>query len=315
MTEQRHCSVIIAVCNEEASVRPLLDQLRDVCAGLDVTVDYWFVDDGSTDGTRDSLRQLCLADERVHAILFSRNFGHHRALFAGIEHCSADLYLLMDGDLQDDPREIPRLLQELDRGHDIVLAVRQQRNESFPRLMAAKLFWSVVRRVSGLPVLENQAVFRIFNRKVRDAVLLLPESDKFLAGIFTWVGFRQGSIRVTQGKRLFGTTKYSVWKLFDTASWVLTAFSGRPLRAITFLGVGLCVLAFFLMLPMAIFMTSGDSAWSLSLPSMTLTVFVGGLLLIALGICSEYLARIVAISLRRPSYIIDEIIGHDDRWV
>ena len=284
--------------------------LDSVMASLPGVTEYWFVDDGSTDATFKKLSDLRRQHpDRVNVIKFSRNFGHHKALFAGMKHARGDICFLMDADLQDNPKDIPRLLDKLNEGFDIVYAVRNSRTESAVRRLFSLIFWKILNVFTGLNCPSNQAVLRGFNGKVRASVTQFRESRKFLAGMFAWVGYQHTIIYVVQAPRNKGQSKYSLPVMLSQGLTSIISFSSKPLHIITLLGLSISAISFsavLLLLFLKFTMDNVMPGWT----SIILSIFFStGVIVFCIGLVAEYLARMYQESLGRPDYIIDELLS------
>ena len=300
-------SVIIALCNEAENVFPLFNRLIPVMQSVKGSTEYWVVDDGSCDDTFKRLEQLQkTADSDINVLKLSRNFGHHNALFAGLDYASGDICIMMDGDLQDKPEDIPKLINRLESGYDVVYAIRKSRNEPFVRRQLSSAFWHMVNYMTGLHCPPNQAVLRAFRSKVRDELVRLNEAHAFLAGMFAWVGFRQTSIQVDQGVRERGESKYRIRSLISQVLNALIGFSEKPLRLISYVGISLSTVSFCIGFVLIIYKLTQNQVFP-GWTSITLSIFFStGIILFCLGIIAEYLGRLYRQTLQRPKYIIEK---------
>ncbi|MDY0041889.1 MAG: glycosyltransferase family 2 protein [Desulforhabdus sp.] len=299
-------SVIIALYNEAENVFPLFARLIPVMKNMGGSTEYWIVDDGSADDTFKRLEEL---QKRVGAdinvLRLSRNFGHHNALFAGMDYATGDICIMMDGDLQDKPEDIPRLINKLESGYDVVYAIRKTRNEPFIRRLLSTVFWHLVNYMTDLHCPHNQAVLRAFSKKVRDELIRLNEAHAFVAGMFAWVGFKQTSIHVDQGVRERGKSKYPIRSLISQVLNALTGFSEKPLRLISCIGISMSTISFCMGFILILYKVTKNQV----LPGWTtiaLSIFCStGIILLCLGIIAEYLGRLFRQALQRPKYIIE----------
>ncbi|MCK8603257.1 glycosyltransferase family 2 protein [Desulfoferrobacter suflitae] len=305
-------SIIIALYNEEENIEPLFARLIPVMQQLGGSTEYWIVDDGSEDAGLRRLEELQKqGTANINILKLSRNFGHHNALCAGMDHAGGDICIMLDGDLQDKPEDIPKLIDQLEAGYDVVYAVRKSRNEPFLRRMLSSAFWYVVNYMTGLHCPHNQAVLRAFRKTVRDELVRLDEAHAFLAGMFAWVGFKQTSVAVSQGVRQSGKSKYQIHSLISQVLNALIGFSEKPLRLISFLGVSLSTVSFcigFVLVLQKIARDQDLPEWT----SVTLAIFFStGIILLCLGIMAEYLGRLYGQTLQRPKYIVEKKILSD----
>lgn len=305
-------SIIIALYNEEENIGPLFARLIPVMQQLGGSTEYWIVDDGSEDAGLTRLEELQKQGAaNINILKLSRNFGHHNALCAGMDHAGGDICIMLDGDLQDKPEDIPRLIDQLEAGYDVVYAVRKSRNESFLRKMLSSAFWYVVNYMTGLHCPHNQAVLRAFRKAVRDELVRLNEAHAFLAGMFAWVGFKQTSVAVSQGVRLRGKSKYQMRSLVSQVLNALIGFSEKPLRLISLTGIFLSTISFCIGFTLILYKVTRNQVFP-GWTSITLAIFFStGIILLCLGIIAEYLGRLYGQTLQRPKYIVEKRIRSD----
>lgn len=302
-------AVIIAVYNEDENVPSLHERLSAVFSKIDGTVDFWFIDDGSTDKTADVISALALKDPRVNLVSFSRNFGHHTALFAGISYAKqADFYILMDGDLQDKPEDIPLLIAKQREGFDLVYAIRQNRVEGAASRGASNLFWRAINFLSDRDIPHNQAVFRLFSDKVRDALVQIKERHLFLAGIFSWVGFDAGFVPIEHAPRYKGVSKYDLFRQLRQALNAVIGFSVLPLRYITYGGLLIASVSFLFGIYLVlgrIFSHHIGEGWT----SLMVSIFLAlGVQMICIGVIAEYIGKMFQQVQDRPNYIVKKVL-------
>ena len=302
-------SLAIPIYNEEDVLPELLERTRAV---LDRTPggphEIVFVDDGSRDRTPDLLRAAAAEDPRIVVVRLSRNFGHQRALSAALDHVTGDAVLVMDGDLQDPPEELPRFLELHRQGYDVVYARRTARKEAWWLRLCYFLFYRLIAALSELRLPIDSGDFSLLSARVVAELRQAPEHHRYLRGLRTWVGFRQIGIPVERQERGAGVSKYGAWKLLKLAFDGIFAFSTVPLRASTLLGFASILLA------------AGYAAYSLiaklflEQPPQGFTaligaiVFLAGVQLVFLGILGEYVGRIYKEVKRRPTYVVDEVV-------
>jgi len=304
-------SIIVPAFNEEENLTEAVAQISRHLAALQGTYSFEliFVNDGSSDKTLSLLRQLHQQQpDLVHYISFSRNFGHMNALRCGYDHARGQAVICMDADLQHPPEYIPIFLEKWVEGYEIVFTIRQDDEKTgwFKRL-SSKYFYGLMNRFSDVYIEPGAADFRLLDRKVVDLIRESRETDLFIRGFIPWVGFRQFIIPYVPEKRFAGQSKYTLKKMLRLALNGITAFSVRPLRIATFLGVIISGLAFLYAL-YAIYahfvLKETVQGWT----SVLLSVLImGGLQLLTLGIIGEYLGRLFIQAKGRPSYIVQEI--------
>jgi dolichol-phosphate mannosyltransferase len=296
-------SVVLPVFNEEGNLREVHRRLTAVLRALRQPYELIFVDDGSTDASIDILAALHHEDTSVTVLQLSRNFGHHLAVTAGIDHAHGDAVVLMDADLQDQPEEIPTLLRKLDEGYDVVYGIRANRRHSlFKRLMSNVFFAMTSRMVHGFDL--NTGMFRAARRHVIETVRQCRETNRFVVGLISWAGFRQTGVTVAHAPRGTGRTKYTLGKQLRLGVNTLTSFTMIPLRLATYLGIVTSVIALLyavIVIARRLIWGLGEIGW----PSLIVVVlFLGGAQLLCVGIFGEYLGRVLAEVQHRPLYVV-----------
>jgi glycosyltransferase involved in cell wall biosynthesis len=306
MKKKNNVSIIVPVFNEEENLVPLLQRLFEALE-YDKNFEVLFVDDGSTDGTIEKLRLLSHQYSTVRYLSFSRNFGHQCALRAGLMHADGDCVISLDADLQHPPEVIPEMIARWREGFEIVLAVRSQDNSlPFLKRLTSRLYSRTINSLADIHLEECAADFRLLDRKVVSLLQSLPEGNLFLRGIVDWVGFKKSIIRYRQADRFSGTTKYSLRKMIRLAMQGITAFSVRPLRLATLLGLiiaGFASMYALYAVFIYVFTDRTVTGWTSLIVSV---LFLGGMQMFLLGIIGEYLGRLFMESKRRPDYIIRE---------
>lgn len=264
-----------------------------------------YVNDGSTDGTLEEIIKLSKTYD-LKFISFSRNFGHQAAITAGINNATGDYIIIMDGDGQDPPEILNVLFEKALEGYDVVYAKRaQRRGESFFKKATAKYFYRILKKITSVDIPVDTGDFRIISRRIKLEFEKMQESNKFIRGMVSWVGFKQTYIEYQREERISGSTKFSFSKMFNFAIDGLTSFSTLPLKLILYLGVLTSLFSFFLMAYTIYVFIFGETVkgWT----SMYTTIlFFSGVQLFALGIMGQYLGRIFDEVRNRPYYIIEE---------
>jgi len=281
---------------------------NSVCAVIEGMNDYSFtfifVDDGSWDSTFEVVQGLAAQDTRVKYILFSRNFGKEAAMFAGLSHSRGDIAVLMDADGQDPPAMIPQMLCELENGYD-VCATRRVTRKGEPALRSAfaRAFYRLINRAADVEIVDGARDFRAMKDYVVRAVVSLGEVERFSKGLFSWVGFSTKWLEYENIERAAGETKWSFAKLFGYAIGGMVSFSAWPLRFASYSGAGISVfsLGFFVYSLVKNIIRKNDVPGYAS--TMVMLTFLGGIILLALGILGEYVARIYMETKRRPIYV------------
>lgn len=307
----RLLSIVVPCFNEEQVVHETNRRLLAAAekSGMDVEIVY--VDDGSVDRTADILRQLHAADSRVKVLRLSRNFGHQFAITAGLEHVSGDAVVLIDADLQDPPEVILEMVERWKEGcWDVVYGTRIDREgESYLKRGTAKLFYRLIGSLSDIPIPTDTGDFRLMDRRVVDALLSMPERDRFLRGMISWLGFRQVALPYHRAARFAGTTKYPMRKMIHFAMDGLFSFSIIPLRIATFIGLAASLLA-LIGCVVALSFRIWTNHWVVGWTSLILgSLFMGGVQLVCLGVFGEYLGRTYCEMKQRPLYLVQEQLG------
>lgn len=306
-------SVAIPLLNEEAVLPELL---RRVLAVLDTLPggphELVVVDDGSTDATPSILAVAAAGDDRIRVVCLSRNFGHQAAITAALDYARGDLIVVMDGDLQDQPEEIPRFLARHAEGFDVVYAQRAVRSEAWPLRAAYYLFYRIFARLSRIAVPLDAGDFALMTRRVVVAMQAAPERNRYLRGLRAWVGFRQIGVPVARASRQGGTSKYSLLALCRLALDGVFAFSTLPIRAAMAAGavaVGIATLFAAYAVYARIFLGRSPAGFT----SLILVItFLAGVNLFFLGVVGEYVGRVYAETKQRPLYVVDRVLGGRD---
>jgi dolichol-phosphate mannosyltransferase len=301
-------SVVIPIFNEEANLPELSRRLNVSMRGMGVSYEIIFVDDGSTDHTTELLERLVATDAAVRLIQFSRNFGQSMAVTAGLDVARGDLVALMDGDLQDPPEDLPKLVAKVREGHDVVYAIRVKRKESLLKRMAIYVFYRVLNGMASTPLPVDSGLFSVMTRPVVDALKRLPERSRYVTGLRAWVGFKQCGVQLERGARRTGASK-SLAKLSRMAIDGMVSFSYVPLRLATVVGVGTALLAIVGIcwaLYLRFFTNEPPSGWA---STVFFILFVGGIQLLALGVIGEYVGRVLDEVKGRPLYVVKRYVG------
>ena len=303
-------SVIVPCYNEEETVADFYTELmknEEFFQKRQLEVELLYINDGSRDGTIREIKKLHEKDARVHLISFSRNFGKEAAMYAGLEKSKGDYVVFMDVDLQDPPALLPEMFSYIDQGYDSVATRRVSRKGEPPiRSLFARAFYRLMKKISKTEIMDGARDYRLMTRQMVDAILSMPEYNRFTKGIFGWVGFETKWIEYENVERVKGETKWNFWKLFLYSLEGITAFSTMPLMFASLMGVVFCLLAFamiiFTIVRKLIF---GDpvSGW----PSLVCIIsLASGVQLFCLGILGQYLSKTYMEVKRRPIYIVKE---------
>ncbi len=299
-------SVIIPAFNEAENIEPLLKRLLPI---LEKYEDYEviFVDDGSQDNSLEILEKCHLENKKVEYVSFSRNFGHQYALRAGIEHASGDCVISMDADLQHPPELLPQMIEEWQKGYDVVYTVRKDTQDAglFKKITSC-LFYKIFSFFSGLRLPEGTADFRLLDKKVCDVLTHMQEGNLFLRGMVFWMGFKQKAIDYEAQKRFKGESSYTLRKMVALAVLGATSFSIKPLRVAIYLGLFIAMLGGLLttyVLYQKLFGGSVITGWS---SLMSVMLVLGGVQLFMMGIIGEYVGMIFMETKHRPKYIVQK---------
>ena len=308
-------SVVVPCFNEEAVLEHTCRRLVQALAALpDVDFEILLVDDGSRDGTRAIMRRLSAADARLRAVCLSRNFGHQVAVSAGLEHARGDAVVIIDADLQDPPEVIGDMLARWREGYHVAYGVRARRaGETLFKRATAAVFYRLLQGLSDTPIPRDTGDFRLLDRAVVDALLAMPERDRYVRGMVSWVGFRQIAVTYDRDRRAAGTSKYPLFKMLRFAFDGLTSFSVTPLRLSMWLGFsasGVALLGIVYALVVRLFTDSWVTGWAALFIAV---LFIGGAQLISVGIIGEYIGRIYGEVKRRPLYFVEEHVGFSAR--
>ena len=307
-------SVVIPMYYEEEVAEECYNRVSNCLKALK-NYDYEIivVNDGSKDNTLDILQNLAKNDIKLKVVSFSRNFGHQAAVTAGLKYTTGDVVVIIDADLQDPPELIADMLKLWEAGNEVIYAKRKVRKgESKFKLFTAKTFYKILNGLSDIEIPKDTGDFRMADRKVIDVINSLPEHNKFLRGLFSWVGFKQIPIEYERKERYAGKTKYPLRKMLKLAADGIISFSTKPLRIIGGIGIFSIIISFIVLVYS---MLSYIFDWNELMPGWTSIMvsitFFAGVQLLAIWMMSEYISRIYDESKRRPQYVIDKKINID----
>ena len=301
-------SIVVPCYNEEQSLPLYWAACSQQAAQLDVNVEWWFVDDGSTDGTLQLLREMNQRDERAHYVALSRNFGKEGAMFAGLEAARGEYVVFMDADLQDPPELLESMLRGIRlEGYDCV-ATRRVNRDGEPKLRSffARAFYRLINRISQTEIVDGARDYRMMTRQMADSILSLREVSRFSKGIFSWVGFRTKWLAYQNVNRAAGESRWSFWKLLLYSVDGIIGFSTMPLAIASITGVVFCVLAVGLLL--FFFLKTiffGDPVAGFP-ATICMVLLLGGIQLFCVGILGQYLSKTYLETKKRPIYIARE---------
>ena len=307
--DKKKLTMVVPAYNEEEALPIFYAEASRVEKELPgVEIEYLFIDDGSSDGTLEVLRDLHKKDARVRYVSFSRNFGKEAAIYAGLQNARGDYVAILDADLQDPPALLPEMLRVIEEeGYDCAGSRRVTRKGEPPiRSFFARMFYRIMNKISSADIVDGARDFQLMNRKVVNAILSMGEYNRFSKGIFGWVGFRKKWLEYENIERSAGETKWSFWKLFLYALDGIVAFSTAPLVMASVMGMIFCLVAFvaiiFIIVRTVLF---GDptSGW----PSMVcIIIFIAGIQLLCMGILGQYMAKTYLETKKRPLYLVEE---------
>jgi len=308
-------SVVIPVYNEHETIPTLYERVRAVIDGFDGPAEVILVDDGSHDDSWRMLEELHARDARFKSLSLSRNFGHQVAVTAGLDYARGEAVMVLDGDLQDPPEVLPALIGRWKEGFDVVFAVRTKRKENVFKRAAYALFYRMLKKLSDLDIPLDSGDFCLMDRKVLTAMKMLPERNRFVRGIRTWVGFRQTGCVYERDRRFAGDSKYTLAKLMGLAYDGIFSVSTLPLRVAVYTGfalslaalAGACWVVFE-----KIFRGIELVGWA---STITIMALLGGFILSTLGVIGEYVSRIYQEVKQRPIYLLKGKMGYDDAGI
>lgn len=302
-------SIVVPMYNEQESLGILYQELNRVTDTIkDYEFEYLFVNDGSKDNTLQEIQKLAAADERVHYVSFSRNFGKEAALYAGLSNADGDYIATMDADLQDPPSLLPQMLAMIERQDCDNVATRRVNRKGEPpiRSFFARCFYKLMRRLSNIDIADGARDYRLMSRAMVDSILSVSEYNRFSKGIFAWVGYETKWLEFENVERSAGETKWSFWKLVRYSIDGIINFSNTPLQISSYLGMILTIVSFIaIIVEVTRALVFGDpvAGW----PSLVCIItFIGGIELFCMGIMGQYIAKTYMEVKRRPHYIIKE---------
>ena len=304
-----HLSVVVPLYNESSLIGELVSRVKNSLESVTEDFEIILVDDGSLDKTWELIEIEAEKEKRIKGIKFSRNFGHHYAITAGLHNSSGEWVIVMDGDLQDRPEVIPDLYNKAVSGFDIVFVSRQKRPEKNYYLVAQKIFYWGLKRLSGIDFDSSQANFSIINKKVVEAYKRFPENARFYGSTIKWLGFSSGNIFADHGTRHSGKPSYTLKKRINLASDIIFSFSDRPLKFSVYFGI----LVSFQAILGAVWILFRSLRWGYEVsgwPSLIISiVFFSGIIISILGVIGIYVGRVYREVKNRPLYVLDRTIN------
>ena len=310
MSYRKKISIIVPCYNEEPVIEQTYKVITETMQSTDYDYEIIFCDDGSKDNTAHILEQIAQRDNRVTTIILSRNFGHQIAVSAGIDQSSGDAVILIDADLQDPPAVILQMIEKWHNEHyDVVYAKRNiRKGESTFKRFTASLFYRLFNRISEIQIPLDTGDFRLLDARVVDVLKKMPEHDKFLRGMTSWIGLRQTAVYYDRDARFAGVTKYPLGKMIKFAMNGIFSFSTIPLKIATWLGIATSLFAFmgiFYIFYIRFFMNDWVKGWAFT---SVLILFFAGIQLLTLGILGQYIGLVYQQSKNRPLYVVDKVI-------
>ncbi len=307
-------SIIVPCYNEEPNLDYLFERLISVLEPLGMTYEIICVNDGSRDNTLNCLIEHHNRNSVIKVVNLSRNFGKEVAMSAGLDYSTGKAVIPIDADLQDPPELIGDMVAKWQEGYDVVYGTRKSRSgESWLKQMTANGFYRIIQKMTPIKIPQDTGDFRLMDRQVIEAIKQLPETHRFMKGLFAWVGFKQIALEYDRPPRYKGETKWNYWKLWNFALEGITSFSAVPLKIWSYIGLFISCIAFvyaaYLIIRTFIFGIDVPGYASL----MVVTLFLGGVQLITLGVMGEYLGRIHGEVKRRPLYLVRESYGFKDK--
>lgn len=305
-------SVVIPMYNEEEVVETSYLRIFKVLEKLkQYDYEIIYTNDGSKDETLALLQKIAQENEKVKILSFSRNFGHQAAVSAGIQYVTGDAIVIMDADLQDPPELLPEMISLWEEGNEVIYGQRRSRKgESAFKLLTAKMFYTTLNALSDVEIPKDTGDFRLVDRKVIDVINTMPEHNKFLRGLFSWVGFKQKVFSYERQERCAGKTKYPFKKMWKLASDGIISFSTKPLKIVGGLGILTIILSIgilvYSLVSYAFHLNDLTPGWTSIMVAITL---FSGVQLLSIWIISEYIARIYDETRNRPEYIIEKKIN------
>ncbi len=300
-------SIIAPVYNEVESLPVLHDRMIETMQKTGEAWELVLIDDGSTDGSTELIREMAKKDDRIRPVIFARNFGHQIAVTAGLDYCRGDAIVIIDADLQDPPEVILEMIEKWKEGYEVVYAVRAEREgETWFKKTTASIFYRLIYKITDVKIPLDTGDFRLMDRKVVNVMNSMRERHRFLRGMSSWIGFKQIGLPYRRAARFAGVTKYPFSKMMKLALNAITGFSYFPLQLATFVGflsAGISILA----IPVVVIgRLTGSGAFFGQATTLIAVLFLGGVQLISLGILGEYIGRIYDEVKGRPLYIVRE---------
>lgn len=314
MSDKVMHSVVVPMYNEELVVLETYKRLKQVMDSVQEPYEIVFVNDGSRDKTAAIISEICETDKNIKFVDFSRNFGHQVAITAGMDFAEGDTIVVIDGDLQDPPEVIPKMIEKWKEGFDVVYGKRTERKgETFFKKFTSKAFYRFLRKMTDVDIPVDTGDFRLIDRKVCDALKRINEKNRYIRGLISWLGFKQSAVEFSRDKRFAGETKYPLKKMLRFAFDAITSFSYKPLKLASYAGMFLSLFSFIyllIVLYQRVFTNKAIQGWA---STMAVSLFFNGIVLLILGIIGEYIGRIYDEAKGRPLYVIRQTKNFEDK--
>ncbi|SPZ51094.1 Bactoprenol glucosyl transferase homolog from prophage CPS-53 [Sarcina ventriculi] len=312
--EKKLLSIIVPMYYEELVAYECYHRIKNVVNGIEsMDHEIIFVNDGSKDRTLAILKSIAKGDKCVKIIDFSRNFGHQAAVTAGLFNCNGDAIVIIDADLQDPPEIIPDMISKWEEGHQVIYGKRKIRSgESKFKLLTAKYFYRVLSYMASIEIPKDTGDFRLMDRIVVEAFKEMPEQNRFIRGMVSWIGFDQVPLEYNRDDRFAGETKYPLRKMIKFATDGIVSFSTKPLKLTAIFGIGTIGISILLIIYTIITKIMSDTSMGWA-STMCVILFFSGVQLLSLGVIGEYIARIYDESKNRPLYLVKEKINFDNK--
>ncbi|MBT3190284.1 MAG: glycosyltransferase family 2 protein [Anaerolineae bacterium] len=300
-------SIIAPIYNEIEIIDEFCKRIKDVMDSTGETWELVLVNDGSTDGSTERIRELASTSEQIRSVIFARNFGHQIAVTAGLDYARGEAVTIIDADLQDPPEVILDLIEKWKKGYQVVYAVRAEREgESWFKKFTASLFYRIIYKITDVEIPLDTGDFRLLDRKVVDVMNSMREKHRFLRGMSSWIGYKQIGVEYKRAARFAGETKYPFKKMLQLALNAVTGFSYFPLQVASYFGFASAGLAIIAIPVVAILRMTGSQFFEGQTTTLISVLFLGGVQLISLGILGEYIGRLYDEAKGRPLYIVSE---------
>ncbi|KOF57857.1 glycosyltransferase [Clostridium sp. DMHC 10] len=306
-------SIVVPVYNEELVIGETYKRLKKVMDSTKEAYEIIFVNDGSKDGTVEIAKTICSMDKNIKLLSFSRNFGHQLAISAGMDYSSGNAVVVIDADLQDPPEVILKMIEKWKEGYDVVYGKRAKREgETFFKKFTAKAFYRTLKSMTDIDIPVDTGDFRLIDRKVCDKLKSIPEHNRYVRGLVSWIGYKQTGVQFVRHERFAGETKYPLKKMLKFASDGIASFSYKPLKFPLYIGgvvSAISFLYFIFELLKDVFTSNSVSGLSLAI---SMIFFLIGIIFVVLGVMGEYISRMSDEAKGRPLYIIGEKEGFKD---